>query len=327
MKQAAFEERYRPQWEHFEAWLDRREKLRRRPKPESEDLKDLDVPAVYRQICQLLALARERQYSPELVDRLNRLALRGHHLLYGARGGQSVRFLAFIAGGFPSLVRAEWRAVLTAGLLFFGPALLLFGVILRFPDFVHYLIDPQQLAAFQEMYDPANEHLGRREGDDNFMMFAFYIWNNVRITFQVFATGILFGLGTIFFVAFNGMLIGSAAGYITGIGFGEPFWSFVSGHSAMELLALVIAGAAGLKLGGAIIAPGMRSRGRALVEAARPAVRLVYGAALMDVIAAFIEGFWSPLTTFDPQIKYSVGIAMWALLIGYFAWMGRGRAA
>jgi uncharacterized membrane protein SpoIIM required for sporulation len=159
------------------------------------------------------------------------------------------------------------------------------------------------------------------------MMFAFYIWNNVRIGFQVFATGILFGLGTVFYLAYNGVLIGSVAGYITGIGYGEPFWSFVSGHSAMELTAIVIAGAAGLKLGAALIAPGTQSRGRALIEAARPAVRLVYGAALMFVIAAFIEGFWSPLTTIAPQTKFGIGAALWALLIAYLALAGRGRAA
>ena len=326
MKQAAFEERYAGDWERFEAWLDRREKLRRR-KAGSEPLSDLDIPAVYRQLCQLLALARERQYSPDLVDRLNRLALRGHHLLYGARGGQSIRIMTFLGGDFPRLVRHEWRAVLTAAILFFGSGAVLFHAVLAYPDFIFYLLDPEQLAELQEMYDPSNDRLGQREGDDNFMMFAFYIWNNVKIGFQVFATGVLFGLGTLYYLLSNGVFIGAIAGYITGLGYTEPFWSFVSGHSAMELTAIVISGAAGLKLGAALVSPGLHSRGRALVEAARPAVRLVYGAALMFIIAAFIEGFWSPLTTFPAQTKYWVGAAMWALVIGYFAFAGRGRAA
>jgi len=326
MKQAAFEERYAGDWERFEAWLDRREKLRRR-KAGSEPLSDLDIPAVYRQLCQLLALARERQYSPDLVDRLNRLALRGHHLLYGARGGQSIRIMTFLGGDFPRLVRREWRAVLTAAILFFGSGAVLFHAVLAYPDFIFYLLDPEQLAELQEMYDPSNDRLGQREGDDNFMMFAFYIWNNVKIGFQVFATGVLFGLGTLYYLLSNGVFIGAIAGYITGLGYIEPFWSFVSGHSAMELTAIVISGAAGLKLGAALVSPGLHSRGRALVEAARPAVRLVYGAALMFIIAAFIEGFWSPLTTFPAQTKYWVGAAMWALVIGYFAFAGRGRAA
>ncbi|HWQ38022.1 MAG TPA: stage II sporulation protein M [Burkholderiales bacterium] len=326
MKQALFEERYGPQWTRFEQWLDRREKLRGRQGEAADALQDAEVPAAYRRLCQWLALARERRYSPDLVEHLNRLALRGHHVLYGARGGQSARLWMFLAAGFPRLVRAQWRVILAAAVLFMGSLALLFGVVLSKPDFIIYLVEPEHISAFQEMYDPKNQRLGMREGEDNVMMFAFYIWNNVKIGFQVFATGVLFGMGTVFFLLYNGALIGAVAAYLTGIGYGEPFWSFVSGHSALELTAIVIAGAAGLKLGGAVIAPGLRSRRTALVEAARPAARLVYGAALMFVMAAFVEGFWSPLTTFSPSTKYLVGAALWALVLAYFSLAGRARA-
>lgn len=329
MKQAAFEEHHGAEWERFEQWLDRRRKLRRpksAPAP-AEVLTGPEIPRAYRRVCQLLALARERRYSPDLVDRLNRLALRGHHLLYGARGGQPARLFAFLAADFPRLIRTEWRLVAAAAVLFMGPLLLLLAVLPRYPDFIHFFVDPGQLSRFQEMYDPANPRLGMRAADDNVMMFAFYIWNNVKIGFQTFATGILFGLGSVFYLLYNGMVIGAVAGHLTGIGYGEPFWSFVSGHSAMELTAIVVSGAAGLKLGGAVIAPGGRTRRAALVDAARPAVRLMYGAALMLVVAAFIEGFWSPLTVFPPSTKYLVGGILWALLLGYFGFGGRGRAA
>jgi uncharacterized membrane protein SpoIIM required for sporulation len=94
----------------------------------------------------------------------------------------------------------------------------------------------------------------------------------------------------------------------------------------MELTAIALAGAAGLRLGGAVIAPGLRSRKAALVEAGRPAVRMMAGAAVMFTIAAFIEGFWSPLRGLPPTLKYGVGMAMWVLVIGFFVFAGRGRA-
>ena len=328
MKQADFEDSHRADWEQFEQWLERRGKRRRKQTDAGEPaLKAVDVPRAYRRICQLLALARERQYSPELVDRLNRLALGGHHVLYGARGGQSAQLLVFLAAGFPRLVREEWKLVIAAALLFMGPLLLLVAVLQFQPDFVHYLVDSDQLADYHEMYDPANTRPGLRASDDNVLMFAFYIWNNVRIGFQTFATGLMFGLGTIFFLIFNGVAIGAVAGHVTAIGYGETFWAFVSGHSAMELTAIVISGAAGMKLGGALIAPGGRTRKSALVEASRPAVRLMYGAALMFTIAALIEGFWSPQSAIPANAKYVVGIAMWILVIGYLGLSGRSRAA
>jgi uncharacterized membrane protein SpoIIM required for sporulation len=333
MRQAIFEARHAADWAAFEAWLDRDERLRRpgaraqAAPPEAGALADAAVPETYRRVCQHLALARDRQYSPDLVDRLNRLALRGHHLLYGARAGRGRRAAEFLLGGFPRLVREEGALVAASAALFFGPLVTLLAVLQWFPDFVYYLLAPESLAQFQEMYDPANRSLGRRDADDNAMMFGFYIWNNVKIGFQTFATGLAFGLGSIFYLVSNGVLIGAIAGYLTQVGYAETFWSFVSGHSAMELVAIVISGAAGLRLGAALVAPGSRTRKAALVEAAKPAVRLMYGAAGMFVVAAFIEAFWSPVTAFPAATKYAVGLALWVVVIGYLALGGRARAA
>ena len=329
MRQAVFETQHGPDWHRFEAWLDRHERLARRAaaQPEAGALPDAEVPRAYRRLCQHLALARDREYSPDLVDRLNRLALRGHHLLYGARGSRGARALEFLVAGFPRLVRAERALVIAAACLFFGPFFLLLAALQSYPDFVYYLMAPETLAQFQEMYNPGNRRHGMRDADDNVAMFGFYIWNNVKIGFQTFASGIAFGLGSIFYLVSNGVLIGATAGYITQVGFGTPFWSFVSGHSAMELVAIVLSGAAGLRLGGALVAPGQRSRKAALVAAAQPAVRLMYGAAGMFLIAAFIEAFWSPLTAFPPVTKYAVGAILWGVVLGYFLFGGRGRAA
>jgi uncharacterized membrane protein SpoIIM required for sporulation len=123
------------------------------------------------------------------------------------------------------------------------------------------------------------------------------------------------------------VVIGAVAGYLTQMGFNETFWSFVAGHSSLELLAIVLSGAAGLRLGAALIAPRNLSRKSALVAAARPAVRIMYGAAFMFVAAAFVEAFWSPLTEVAFTIKIAVGIAGWALLLAYFLLAGRARAA
>ena len=100
-----------------------------------------------------------------------------------------------------------------------------------------------------------------------------------------------------------------------------------SGHSALELTAIMLSGAAGLKLGFALIAPGQLSRKAAVMQAARAATRIVYGAAAMFLAAAFVEAFWSPLTEVPVHIKYGVGIAMWLAVAAYFVLAGRGRGA
>jgi len=228
---------------------------------------------------------------------------------------------------FPALVRDEWRLVLAAALLFFGPLAALLALLQFFPDFVHYLLSPEQIARFHEMYDPAARRLGMREADTSLLMFGFYIWNNVQIGFQTFAGGLLFGIGSLWFLASNGVVIGAVAGYLTHAGYHETFWSFVAGHSSFELIAIVLSGAAGLRLGVAVIAPGGRTRKAALVAAAKPAVRMMYGAAVLFLIAAFVEAFWSPLTEVPYRVKIGAGLAGWAVLFAYFALLGRARAA
>jgi uncharacterized membrane protein SpoIIM required for sporulation len=318
MRQRQFETVHEREWQEFEKFLDQ---------PKKPGFDPAEMPLRYRRICQGLALASDRHYSPELVDRLNQIALRGHHTLYRNRRRQSQRVLEFLAAGFPALVRQEWRLVAAAALLFFGPLLGLIAVLQAFPEFVHYLLAPEQIANFHAMYDPANRRLGTREADSSLMMFGFYIWNNVRIGFQTFAGGLLAGVGSIWFLGANGIVIGAVAGYLTQIGYTETFWSFVAGHSSLELLAIVLSGAAGLRLGLAVIAPGNLTRRAALVAAARPAVRMMYGAALMFFAAAFVEAFWSPLTEIPFRFKITAGVAGWLLLLGYFLLAGRARAA
>ena len=316
MKQTPFELAHAREWDEFEAFLDRK-----------SSFDPAQMPARFRRISQHLALAAERRYSAELVDRLNRLALRGHHALYSNRRRESQQLLAFMLAGFPRLVRQEWRLVSAAAILFFGPLLALIALLQQFPDFAHYLLTPEQIANFHQMYDPANRRIGMREADTNVLMFGFYIWNNVRIGFQTFAGGMLAGVGSAWFLGANGVIIGAVAGYLTHAGYSETFWSFVAGHSAPELGAIVLSGAAGLRLGLAVIAPGNLSRKAALVAAAKPAVRIMYGAALMFLAAAFIEAFWSPLTEMPFNAKIAVGIAGWVLLLAYLGFAGRARAA
>lgn len=324
MKQAPFEARHRGEWAAFERFLDRGAKPAKGAAPVFEPA---EMPLRYRRLCQDLALAADRQYSPDLVDRLNHLALRGHHQLYANRGRQSQRLIDFFLVSFPALVREEWRVVGAAALLFYGPLLLLLAALQLFPDFVHYILSPAQIARFHEMYDPANRNIGMREADTNLAMFGFYIWNNVRIGFQTFAGGILAGVGSVWFLGANGVIIGAVAGYLTQVGYGPTFWSFVSGHSSLELTAIVISGAAGLRLGLAVIAPGNLTRKAALVAAAKPAVRLMYGAATLFFAAAFVEAFWSPHSGIPFELKISAGIAGWAVLLGYLVFAGRARAA
>jgi uncharacterized membrane protein SpoIIM required for sporulation len=326
MKQEAFEACHAAEWREFEDWLDGRQRARRGSGRTPDASVVAEVPQRYRRVCQHLALARDRGYAADVVDRLHRMAVGGYHALYAERTPSRGAWLAFVSSKFPAIVRSERRILAAAALLFFGPLAGMIALLQYFPDLVYYFIAPERLAAIEKMYDPAAQRLGRApEADSAFYMFGVYIWNNIRIAFQTFAGGLLFGVGTSFFLLFNGFFIGAIAGHLTQAGYAETFWSFVAGHSALELTGIVLAGAAGLKLGMALIAPGRLTRTQALVAAARGGAGLIYGAAGMLLAAAFVEAFWSPLTEFAPAVKYGVGIVAWIGVAAYFAFAGRAR--
>lgn len=319
MKQFDFERARETDWLAFGGWLDRRAANA----PGVDAIDAAAIPPLYRRIAQDLALARDREYAPALVDRLNALALRGHQALYAAEPSRWRGFLTFIARGFPARVRAERRFVLLAALLFFGPLIGITIAIQSFPEFARVILSPAELDQVASMYAPEDREIGMRNAEANAQMFGWYVWNNTRIGFQTFAGGLVFGLGTLFFLLFNGVYIGAIAGHLIEIGYSEPLFSFVSGHSAPELIAIAIAGGAGLKLGWALIAPGARRRRDALAAEGKGAVALVGGAAVLFLIAAAIEAFWSPLVLADPWPKYAVGIGFWLLAFVYFWRAGR----
>jgi uncharacterized membrane protein SpoIIM required for sporulation len=180
------------------------------------------------------------------------------------------------------------------------------------------------------MYDPENPKIGREEeraGSTSTKMFGYYISNNIGIGFRIFASGILFGIGTVFFLFYNGIFMGAVAGHLTRLQYGETFWSFVSGHSAFELTAIVISGMAGLMLAHAVFSPGNYRRSHALQRVGREAITLVIGAGLMLTLAAFVEAYWSPTSLVSNQVKYVVGGCLWLLVVSYFSLAGRAAAA
>jgi uncharacterized membrane protein SpoIIM required for sporulation len=324
MKQSLFESRHQRQWQTFA------EQLTQLEQGQAKAAEVADFPHQYRRLCQHLALAQERGYSSYLVDPLQQLALRGHQQLYRHRSQLAANALSFVLADFPRLVREQWRFVLIASLLFFGS---LVGIALRvylFPDLIYSIVSPQQVAEMQAMYDPDASRLGRaaeRASSEDWMMFGYYVMHNIGIAFQTFAAGLLFGLGSVFFLIFNGLIIGAVSGHLTEIGYGQTFWSFVIGHGAFELTAIALAGAAGLQLGWALIAPGQLTRGESLRLAARKSVRMLCGVMLFLLIAAFIEAYWSSTTVITPWIKYLVGAVLWLLVGTYLGFAGRNRHA
>lgn len=313
MKQQDFEEKHINFWRQLDKVIgDRKEKPNR------------DFPALYRKACQHLAVAKSRRYTNNLIDRLNNIVAESHHILYANKSISEQRWLLFLSFDFPNAIKRNARFVTIAALLFFIPlGLMGYGSYIN-DEFIYSIADSASVAMYEQMYNPENRNIGReRDSASDIMMFGHYIQNNISIGFRTFATGLLMGLGSVFFLVFNGIQIGGIAGYLTEMGFTETFYGFIAGHAAFELTAIVFCGAAGLKVGFSLIDPGPYTRLESLKRSSRDAVLIVYGSAIMLLIAAFIEAFWSSMAEISLSIKITVGIINALLLLAYFVVCGR----
>jgi len=283
-----------------------------------------DFPTQFRKLCHHLSVARSRGYSHSLTQRLENLVFAGYQILYRRRPSFLVNVIYYLLIGFPQRVRTESTWVVMASCLFFIPLLLTLVGLQFYPELVYLVINSESLLELELMYQPGLDTVGRiRDTATNIEMFGFYVFNNTSIGFKTFASGLFFGIGSAFFILYNGLHIGAAAGHLTYLGYTETFWPFVASHSALEISAIIFSGACGLKLGMSLVLPGQYPRSIALKNAATQCMHFMYGVAVMFILAAIIEAFWSSSTWLTADAKFSTGIGLWIIMLLYFCCAGR----
>jgi uncharacterized membrane protein SpoIIM required for sporulation len=319
-----FERTYEDEWTELETLLDRALGRKSGASAPRSPVSGARIAALYRRACEHLALARARSYPACIVDRLERITASAHQLIYQRREFGLTRVRDLVAVAFPSAVRKHGSYVAVAAATFLLPTVIIALVVYWRPELILSVVSADTAASFEHMYSPTAHSIGRtRDATTDWMMFGFYIRNNVGVAFQCFAGGLFGGVGSLFFLAYNGAFSGALAGYLTDRGLSPTFYSFIATHSAFELTAIVLSGAAGLRIGHALLAPGRLTRVESLVQAAQDSAVLLYGVTAMLLVAAAIEAFWSSANWLHPAAKYGVAAVCWTAVLGYFAFQGR----
>jgi uncharacterized membrane protein SpoIIM required for sporulation len=318
VKRASFVALCRPTWQRFESWVAGGESgaLRRLTATEV-----VGFSQAFRAVCHDLAVVRSRGFGRDLDRYLNDLVVRGHSVFYGVPAGQPRAVWTFLAQGFPRLFRAHLGYFALALALFVLPAVLAGVIVGQDASRAVHVLPGTVLEQLEEMYSEtarsAHELPSAPVG-----MSGFYIWNNAGIALRCFATGIFAGAGSLYYLVYNGIFLGTVAGFLLDRGHGERFFSFVVAHGSFELTAIVVAGAAGLRLGHALVHPAPYGWAESLRRRGRAAVQLALGAAAMLVVAAGVEAFWSPLPL-PAALKYAAGAVCWLAVVAYLGFAGR----
>jgi uncharacterized membrane protein SpoIIM required for sporulation len=331
LTERAFGDRRRKSWDLLDA-LTRRADARG-----VGTLAPVDVaqfPALYRDVCSDLAAAEAARYSAPLVRYLRGLTAGAHGILYaGGASGRAgsadtrdgrlaIRHAWLVA--FPRAVRRRWRAMLLSVALFLVPLAIGVSLTLHDPSFAFRIAPEATLRPLAEAY--AKGFDAGREAGEGTMMAGYYVYNNVGIALRCFALGIFGGLGSAFYLVQNGLTIGAILGYVATQGAGANIGTFIVGHGSLELGAIMLSGGAGLSLGWSVVAPGSETRLASLQRTAREILVIVAGAAVMLLMAAGIEAFWSASST-PRLVKLVLGGTLFVLVNGYILLGGRDAAS
>jgi uncharacterized membrane protein SpoIIM required for sporulation len=321
--EVAFVERRQRDWTDLEklVWRTTREGLK---KLDADDV--VRISPLYRDLCSDLARAQAARYSAPLVEYLQGLTAAAHTVVYGpfARAKRARASAKAWLFAFPRTVRARKWPMLLATALFFVPFACGVLAALHEPAFAFRIVPEAMLRPLTEAYAKGFDQ--GRESGEGALMAGFYVNNNVGIALRCFALGVFGGIGSAFYLVHNGLSIGAVLGYVASQGAGGNILTFIVGHGSLELGAIVIAGGAGLMLGWSVVAPGERTRLASLQLAAKDAVVLVCGAAVMLLMAAGIEAFWSG-SAIPSAVKRLVGVTLFVLVWGYLLLGGRGARA
>ena len=280
-----------------------------------------ELGRIYRRTASDLAIARAESRDPRLINYLNSLVIRAHGRIYraDAQGGQRIR--RFYSREFPRTFRRTWRYTLLAFLVFMLFSVVGFVGSYNDPDFSELMgVSP----AFRELVIETKTHWWEDLNSANQVGASSILTHNIQVTIYTFAFGALFGVGTLLYLAFNGANIASVLALTYREGFGNDLVTFMVAHGVIELSCIFMAGGAGLLIGSAMIMPGDLSRGEAIKQNGKEAVRLMMGVATLLVIAGLIEGFISP-APIDPRIKFSIAALTGIGLYSYLLLVGRGE--
>lgn len=310
-----FRAAHQADWERLDRLITRIEK-RSIGALSDDDL--LSLPLLYRTTLSSLSVARDTSLDRALVTYLEQLSTRAYFQIYGVQTSLPRQIGSFLARGWPQAARALWRETLVCVVLTLASAIVAFLLVRSDPTWFFGII-PEGLAHGR---DPSASAEALRatlydRQESMLMTFATYLFtHNSQVAIFAFALGFAFAMPTVLLIIYNGLTLGAFFAIFASKGLAANFAGWLMIHGTTELLAIFIAGAAGLRIGSAVAFPGREARMNAAVRAGRSAATAVAGAVVMLAVAGLLEGIGRQ-TIVDDGVRYLIGTVMLAGWLTY----------
>lgn len=305
----AFVAAHRAEWQRLDDLVRRRRQL---SGPEIDELVDL-----YQRVATHLSTVRSAAPDPALVSRLSQLVARGRSAVTGAHSPAWREAARFLTVTFPAAAyrcRWWWLGTSLACLL----VMTVVGVwVATTPQAQAAVAPPEQIRQLVS-HEFENYYSAHPAAS-----FAAQVWtNNAWIAALSLTFGILLGLPTVYVLWQNSLGIGVSGGLMFAYGRGDVFFGLILPHGLLELTAVFLAAATGLRLGWTVISPGPRRRGQALAAEGRAAAAIAVGLVLVLLLSGVIEAVVTP-SPLPTAARVGIGVAAELAFLAYVAVLGR----
>ncbi|MGV0781658.1 stage II sporulation protein M [Mycolicibacterium sp. XJ775] len=308
----AFVVAHRPTWDRLEQLVKRRRRL---TGAEVDELVDL-----YQRVSTHLSMVRSASQDSVLVGRLSGLVARARAAVTGAHAPLWREFVRFWTVSFPVVAYRAWRWWLGSAVAFFIVTVALALWVSGNPD-VHAAIGTPS-----EIDELVNHDFASYYSEHPAASFALQVWvNNSWVAAQCIAFAILLGLPIPYVLFQNAANLGVIAGLMFSADKGDLFLGLITPHGLLELTAVFLAAAVGMRLGWTVIAPGDRPRAQVLAEQGRAVVAAAIGLAVVLLISGLIEALVTP-SPLPTWMRIGIGLAAELAFLGYVFHFGRKAA-
>lgn len=324
LKSQRFRQTREDDWRRLERLMDKAEKG---SAAKLSDTEILAVPVLYRSTLSALSVARETSLDQGLIDYLETLSARAYFFVYGSRATLHDRLASFFRRDWPMSVQNLWRETLvSAGLMLLG-ALLGGWLVMHEPEWFYAFV-PGELSGGRDptaSTETLRETLSGTASADGLSVFAAFLFtHNAQVALLAFALGFALCVPTALLILYNGATLGAFFALFASRGLGLELGGWLLIHGVTELFAVVLAGAAGLRIGWSVAFPGRRRRLDSAIEAGRIAGFAVGGVVVMLLFAGLLEGFGRQLIA-DTALRYAVA-ATTAVIWGLYFYGPRPQA-
>jgi uncharacterized membrane protein SpoIIM required for sporulation len=264
-----------------------------------------------------LAFARTFYPGSKTVAYLNGLAGSIHLAIYKNRKEKQQRIITFWTYELPLVVAKHHRQLVYA-FLFFAVFVAIGALSAHYDEnFVRLILGDGYVNMTNENIEKGDP-FGVYKQQDPMMMFLGIAINNIYVSFRVFVLGLLWGVGTIYGLFYNGVMLGSFEYYFFSKGLGGASILVVFIHGTLEISAIIIAGMAGLVLGNSILFPRTFTRIQSMISGAKDGIKIIIGLMPVFLAAAFLEGFITRHTHMPVWLSLFILIASLGFIVYYF---------